>query len=269
MRFDTGTIRRGLNGTSISTAPAAPADPKSQPEPIAYRITEANPYRHWLILLCVGAAFACASSLIDATWMFGILAQRVRGFPSRYILRNAYPFLTLATAALTWVAAWLLTSDEPSLEAQGRFRANLLRLLVTVSFLASSAYVLRLLEPFGAVAWSGPFSWLLQSVDILIVLLLWPHLLHVAARLELRGVRWRAAIAMVGLLFSSVLATVPPEVILRQMRLGPDVYRHFVNFRLAMQILWSTLAALVLLRFAMVFAKEVREETQNPEHPNI
>src|SRR6476646_6477000 len=114
MRFETGTIGQGLNGTSVPAAPVSTAPALSQPKPIAYRIVESNPYRHWLILLCAGAAFACASNLVDATWMFGILAQRVRGVPSRYILRNAYPFLTLAAAALTWVAAWLLTSDEPS-----------------------------------------------------------------------------------------------------------------------------------------------------------
>jgi hypothetical protein len=269
MRLDTGTIRRGLDGTSISTPPAATSASTSQPNPIAYRITETNPYRHWLILLCAGAAFACASNLIDATWMFGILAQRVRGFPSRYVLRTVYPFLTLATAAMTWVAAWLLTSDEPSPEPQRRLRANLLRLLVTVSFLASSAYVLRLLEPFGAAAWNGWFSWVLQSTDILVVLLLWPHLLHLAARLELHGLRWRAALALIGLLFSNVLATLPPEVLVRELGLGPDVYRHLVNFRLAMQVLFSTLAALVLLRFAVAFAKEAREETRSAEHRNL
>lgn len=258
-------MRRGLTEASISTAPASTPSATAHPKPISYRITENNPYRHWLILLCVGAAFACASNLIDATWMFGSLAQRVRGIPSRYLLRNAYPFLTLATAALTWVAAWLLTSDEPSPQPQRRLRANLLRLLVTVSFLVSSAYVLRLLEPFGVQAWNGWFSWLLQSIDLLIILLLWPHLLHVAERLELRGLRWRAAIAMIGLLFSTLLATIPQQTIMRELGLGLDVYRHFQNFRLAMQVLWSTLAALVMLRFAVAFAMEAREETRGAD----
>src|SRR5690348_10600459 len=102
MRFQPGSIPH-----DFAAAPGArPA------EPLVYRaVAENNPYRHWLILLCVGSAIGCAWNLIDATWVFAILAQRVRGFPSRFVLRNAYPFFTLGSVALTWVSVWLLTSE--------------------------------------------------------------------------------------------------------------------------------------------------------------
>jgi hypothetical protein len=251
MRVDTGTLRRQFETAPIPSGPV---------KPLNYRVVaENNPYRHWLILLCVGAAFGCAASLVDAVWAFGILSQRVRGIPSRYVLRNAYPFLTLGNVALTWVSAWLLTSEEPSLQAHRRIGSRVLRLLVTVSFLISSAYVLRLLEGFGVQAWTGWFSWLLQSIDIVVVLLLWPLLLNIAGRLELRGLRWRAAITFVGLLLATVLATVPQQTVMRELRMGPDVFRHFQNFRLATQVLFSTLASLVLVRFAVAFAKESKK----------
>jgi hypothetical protein len=252
MRFQPGTIPHDLAAAPV----ARPV------KPLSYRIAEANPFRNWLIVLCVGAAFGCASSLIDATWVFGILAQRVRGIPSRYVLRNMYPFLTLGTVALTWVSVWLLTSEEPSLHRARRWRAGALRLLVTGSFLISSAYVLRLLEGLGAQAWTGWFWWLLQSIDILVILLLWPHLLSLAGRLELHGLRWRTLITFIGLLFGTVLAAVPQQVIMRELAMGPDVFRHIQNFRLAVQVLFSTLAALVLLRFAVAFVVEARHESR-------
>ena len=249
MRFQPGTIPHDL-GAAPGAKPVAPLN---------YRVVgENNPYRHWLVLLCVGAAFGCAANLIDATWAFGILAQRVRGIPSRYVLRGAYPFMTLGTVALTWVSVWLLTSEEPTLRRSRRLVAGALRLLVTGSFLVSSAYVLRLLESFGVQAWTGWFSWLLQSMDILETLLLWPLLLAIATRLDFRGLRWRAAVTFTGLLLASVLSAVPQQTIFQYLSLGPDAFRHFQNFRLATQVLFSTVAALVMVRFAVSFAKEAK-----------
>jgi hypothetical protein len=254
MRFDPASFLREVH-SSPTTAPP-PAKPVKT---LNYRFVD-NPYRHWLILLCVGAAVGCASYLVDATWSMAILGQRVRSFPTRHLLRMVYPFLTLATVALTWVSVWLLTSEPPTPQRHQRLSANVLRLLVTSSFLASSAYVLRLLESFGAMAWAGWFSWLLQSIDIIVILLLWPHLLLVAGRLGLRGMRWRTAIVFVGLLVSTVLAALPPDMLTGALGLGSDLNRHLQNLRLAHQVLWSTLAALVLLRFAVAFGMEARRD---------
>src|SRR5256885_511077 len=105
MRFDPAPF---VHQVQPASAPA-PAKPNPKPvKPLSYRSAENNPYRHWLMLLCFGAAFGCGAYLVDASWSMAILGRRVRGFPSPRLLRTAYPFLTLATVALTWVSVWLL-----------------------------------------------------------------------------------------------------------------------------------------------------------------
>jgi hypothetical protein len=49
-----------------------------------------------------------------------------------------------------------------------------------------------------------------------------------------------AAVTFTGLLLASVLSAVPQQTIFQYLSLGPDAFRHFQNFRLATQVLFST-----------------------------
>jgi hypothetical protein len=240
MRIDTGIMR----GRPMVTQP-----------PARLEYAEPNPHLAWMAVLSAGAAFAAGAMLVSVVWNVLFLGARVRQFPQPQVIRSWWPFVTLAEVAFTWVAVWILTSDNPSPQRTRRLRANVLRLLVTVLFLMLSAQVLRLIDGFG---WRPRSSWpwlSTQLVDLCVTLLFWPHLCWLAVGLELHGLAWRAMAAMAAQV-ASWTAYTGPWLLLQTTGKRVLTDRYFQNLIFGLVVLCSTIATLVLIRFAFTFRAE-------------
>ncbi|CAN5440406.1 hypothetical protein BH09PLA1_BH09PLA1_35980 [soil metagenome] len=217
-----------------------------------------NPYHSWLNTLCVGAALAGLAFVIEAAFNFLSLSARMLGVPGQNMLRAPYPFYLLAVAAMQWIAIWLLTTEDPSPLPPRRIRTWLLRLLATSSLLIVFMYVLRMLE-----AWrfrTTNVFLALNAIELFTTILFWTHLRSVARKLDMHGSRWRALVAMIGTALTLIVLFIGPR--------SSNEFRIIVasgsvslpNARWASTVLWAVVSALVMLRFALGFANEVRQD---------
>jgi len=256
MRIDSGIVRGGVR-PSVTSPPVAAAAPV--PAPLDY--ADRPPHQAWMAVLSAGAAFAAGAALIDVVWNVLVLGARVRGFPTGAVIRPWQPFVALAQAAMTWVAVWILTADDPMPQRTRRLGANVLRLLVTVLFLMLSAQALRLIEGFG---WRQRSSWpwlSTQFVELAVTLLFWPHLWWLARQLDMHGLAWRALVALAAQVVGWVAFT-GPWLMLQATGRQMFTDRYFVNLSFGTVVLCATIAVLVLLRFALTF----RAESLRPEY---
>jgi hypothetical protein len=236
--------------------------PAAQPPDIhQLNYRAANPYHTWLNTLCAGAAFACLAFVIDAALSFAWLSARMQGVPRQPTMRFVYPFALLGIAAFRWVAVWLLTTEDPSPHPTRRIRAWSLRLLVTASLLIVFLYVLRFLDEWRFRTSNVMLA--LYTIELLTTILFWMHLRWVGAKFDLRGSRWRAIVAMVGMSATLALLYIAPRAwpTLRQ-NLGVSAFQ-WQNARWSMTVLWAVVSALVALRFALGFANEVRQDVKS------
>ena len=225
---------------------------------LAYR--PANPYHTWLNMLCVGAAFACVAYFIDLAFDFASLSSRMRGVPRWGVIRTTYPFVMLGVAAIKWMAVWLLTTEDPSPTSPRHLRAWTLRCLVTTGLMVVFLYVLRMLDD-----WRIRRSQILLTIywiDLATTILLWLHLRSIALKLDMRGSRWRALIAMIGMASTIAVLFIVPRLFPELRGVISEAVRNLSNAQSAMMVLWSTVSALVMLRFALGFANTVREDVK-------
>lgn len=221
----------------------------------------AHPYHTWLHTLCVGAAFAAVAFVIEAAYNFASLSARMQGWPRQNSLRFVWPFALLAIAASRWIAVWLLTTEDPSPHPSPRIRAWSLRFLATTTVLIVFVYVLRMFEDWRIR--TNEILLALYTIDLLTTILFWPHMRWIGARFDLRGSRWRALIAMIGMTATLGLLYIAPRMY-PQVRaaLGVSSF-NLQNARWSMTVLWTVVSALVMLRFALGFANEVRRDVKS------
>lgn len=236
--------------SSLNPPPVVQSSAKTLP----YRA--ANPYHTWLHTLCIGAAIACLAFLVEAMFNFAQLSSRMRGSPTQNFLRTVYPFVLLGIASSNWIAIWLLTTDDPSPHRPRRLRAWSLRALASVTVLFVFAYVLRMLEEWRVRTVYVFIT--LNALELVTTILFWLHLRWIAKKLDFRGSRWRALVAMIGTCATIALLQLGP-------RASPGIRNamsittfQLTNLRWAMTVLWMVVSALVMLRFALGFANEVR-----------
>ena len=233
------------------------------PPPAVHQLAygASNPYHAWLNTLCIGATIASVAFLADAVYSFAQLSARMRGVPRLNLLRTIWPFLLLGVASFKWVAIWLLTTEDPSPHASSRIRPWLLRVLATGTVLIVFMYVLRMFEEWRFRGNNVLMT--IAAIDFVTTILFWSHLRWIAGKLDMRGSRWRALVAMVGTaltigIFHVGLRALPE--IRGLLSFTPTLSPQ--NLRWAMTVLWMVISALVALRFAMGFVNEVRLDRQ-------
>jgi hypothetical protein len=237
-----------------SINPPLPKPAVTPAHTLSYRM--ANPYHTWLQTLCVGAAIACLAFLVEAIFNFAQLSSRMRGVPGQNFVRTVYPFVLLGVASSSWIAIWLLTSDDPSPHAPRRVRAWLLRGLATVTVLFVFMYVLRMLDAW-RLRTTTVFT-ILNSLELLTTIFFWLHMRSIARKLDFRGSRWRATVAMIGTCATIALLHIGPRASVEVRGLLSITNFQLTNLRWAMTVLWAVISALVVLRFALGFANEIR-----------
>ena len=238
----------------LSSVNPPPPVPPAVPQPLSYRA--ANPYYTWLLTLCTGAAIACLSFLVEGMFNFAQLSARMRGTPPQNFLRTVYPFVLLGIASSNWIAIWLLTTDDPSPHRPRRIRAWLLRGAATVTVLFVFMYVLRMLDDW-RIRTTTVFL-ILNSLELATTILFWLHMRWLAKKLDFRGSRWRALVAMVGTCATIALLHLGPRASTEVRSAMSITTFQLTNLRWAMTVLWMVISALVMLRFALGFANEVR-----------
>jgi hypothetical protein len=106
----------------------------------------------------------------------------------------------------------------------------------------------------------------IHSLDVVTTILFWLHMRWIAVKMDFRGSRWRALVAMIGTSLTIALLQIgtrwSPEL-RGLLSLTPTVTAQ--NLRFAMTVLWSAVSALVVLRFALGFANEVRLDRQTAD----
>jgi len=206
--------------------------------------------------LCAGAALASLAFVIEAALNFAWLSARMQGVPRQPTMRFVYPFALLAIAAFRWIAVWLVTTEDPSPQSPRRILAWSLRLLVTTTVLIVFLYVLRFLDEWRFRTSNVMLA--LYTIDLLTTILFWLHLRWIGAKFDLRGSRWRAIVAMVGMVFTIAVLQIGPRVWPPLREIIAMSSFQWQNARWSMTVLWAVVGALVSLRFALGFANEVR-----------
>ncbi|MBC8107239.1 MAG: hypothetical protein H7Z14_11665 [Anaerolineae bacterium] len=103
----------------------------------------------------------------------------------------------------------------------------------------------------------------ISAIDLLTTILFWPHMRWIGAKFDLRGSRWRALVAMIGMTATLALLYVAPRMY-PQLRASLGITSfNLQNARWAMTVLWTVVSALVMLRFALGFANEVRRDVKS------
>ena len=250
--------------SGISQQPPAP--PPLPPRVLDY--VEQTPHGLWMRALSAGATFAAGAALVEIVWDVLVLAARVRGYPEFAVVRAWQPMLLLSQAALQWVAAWILTTDDPSpRDRPPRLFAGALRLSVTVLFLLLSADALRLYE---GMTWQSRSSLrtAAQLADLVATLLFWPYLLRMALRLSSPDLAVRAGVGLVASVVSWGCVS-GPRLLARWAGISLLDDRYSLNLAYGTDALCSTLVVLMLLRFTFRFRDEASVKAMTNDETRI
>ncbi len=233
----------------------------SMPRLVVHRLLEVNPYHSWLKTLAIGSVFGVLGMMISGTWHCLLLSARLHPFLSQSKLRVWYPCFALSIAAMEWVGAWLLTTEEPTVDAPPQsVTSRSLRWIITVSFVLMSAYVLRLFEELPRNFVSDRLWPAMQFATMVTALLIFVQVRRLALRVDSPGLAWRASVALIGLVFANGLQLVPAIFPSLSHVSRQSAAWHFRNFQSAMIVLWSTIGGLVYIRLMVLTVGELWQD---------